>query len=54
MFGVSLGTARRTVRLLRERGLVVTVRSKGTFVTDRVAGGHDDVPRLDTEPEQRS
>src|SRR5437870_5131784 len=28
----SLGTARRAVELLRERGLVVTLRSKGTFV----------------------
>jgi GntR family transcriptional regulator len=32
-YGVSLGTARRATELLRERGLVVTLRSKGTFVT---------------------
>ena len=31
-YGVSLGTARRATELLRERGLVVTLRSKGTFV----------------------
>lgn len=30
--GVSLGTARHATRLLRYRGLVVTVRSKGTYV----------------------
>ncbi|HKS48433.1 MAG TPA: winged helix-turn-helix domain-containing protein [Amycolatopsis sp.] len=34
-YGVSLGTARRATELLRERGLVVTLRSKGTFVADR-------------------
>ncbi|NKQ57589.1 winged helix-turn-helix transcriptional regulator [Amycolatopsis sp. K13G38] len=31
-YGVSLGTARHATRLLRYRGLVVTVRSKGTYV----------------------
>lgn len=34
-YGVSLGTARHATRLLRFRGLVITVRSKGTYVTDR-------------------
>jgi DNA-binding GntR family transcriptional regulator len=34
-FGVSLGTARHATRVLRERGLVFTVRAKGTFVADR-------------------
>ncbi|MFD2415387.1 GntR family transcriptional regulator [Amycolatopsis pigmentata] len=34
-YGVSLGTARHAIRLLRERGLVITVRSKGTFVVDQ-------------------
>jgi GntR family transcriptional regulator len=33
--GISLGTARRAVEVLRERGLVVTLRSKGTFVVSR-------------------
>jgi DNA-binding GntR family transcriptional regulator len=33
-YGVSLGTARQATRLLRERGLVFTVRAKGTFVAD--------------------
>lgn len=30
--GVALGTARNAVRELRERGLVVTLPAKGTFV----------------------
>ncbi|WP_342668946.1 winged helix-turn-helix domain-containing protein [Amycolatopsis taiwanensis] len=34
-YGVSLGTARRATELLRERQLVFTLRSKGTFVTNR-------------------
>ncbi|WP_376766027.1 GntR family transcriptional regulator [Amycolatopsis pithecellobii] len=33
-YGVSLGTARRATRLLRYRGLVVTIRSKGTYIAD--------------------
>ncbi|WP_255951528.1 winged helix-turn-helix domain-containing protein [Streptomyces odontomachi] len=31
--GVAAGTARRAVRELRDRGLVVTLPNKGTFVT---------------------
>lgn len=31
-FGVSLGTARRATEVLRARGLVITLRSKGTYV----------------------
>ncbi|TVT36397.1 winged helix-turn-helix transcriptional regulator [Amycolatopsis rhizosphaerae] len=31
-YGVSLGTARHATRVLRKRGLVITVRSKGTYV----------------------
>ncbi|MTD58769.1 winged helix-turn-helix domain-containing protein [Amycolatopsis pithecellobii] len=34
-YGVSLGTARHATKLLRFRGLVVTVRSKGTYIADR-------------------
>jgi DNA-binding GntR family transcriptional regulator len=34
-YGVSLGTARHATRLLRERGLVVTIRCKGTYVVER-------------------
>ncbi|GAA4667418.1 MULTISPECIES: winged helix-turn-helix domain-containing protein [Amycolatopsis] len=34
-YGVSLGTARHATRLLRERGLVVTIKSKGTYVAKR-------------------
>lgn len=32
-YGVSLGTARHAVRLLRNRGFVQVVRSKGTYVS---------------------
>ncbi|WP_236796310.1 winged helix-turn-helix domain-containing protein [Amycolatopsis sp. GM8] len=32
-YGVSLGTARHATELLRRRGLVTTVKSKGTYVT---------------------
>jgi GntR family transcriptional regulator len=31
-YGVSLGTARRATELLRSRGLVLTLRSKGAFI----------------------
>ncbi|WP_233157341.1 MULTISPECIES: winged helix-turn-helix domain-containing protein [Amycolatopsis] len=34
-YRVSLGTARHAVEILRERGLVTTIRSKGTFVVER-------------------
>lgn len=34
-YGVAAGTARRAVRELRERGLVVTLPAKGTFVSPR-------------------
>jgi GntR family transcriptional regulator len=33
--GLSRGTVRAAVRLLRERGLVVTLPQRGTFVADR-------------------
>ncbi|WP_285485881.1 winged helix-turn-helix domain-containing protein [Amycolatopsis taiwanensis] len=36
-YGVSLGTARRATELLRERQVVFTLRSKGTFVTNSPA-----------------
>jgi GntR family transcriptional regulator len=36
-YGVSLGTARHATRLLRFRGLVVTVRSKGTYIAEKRA-----------------
>ncbi|TVT19795.1 winged helix-turn-helix transcriptional regulator [Amycolatopsis acidiphila] len=32
-YGVSLGTARHAVRLLRYRGLVQVIRSKGTYIS---------------------
>lgn len=31
-YGVSLGTTRRATQELRDRGLVITLRSKGTFI----------------------
>ena len=34
LYRVSIGTARRATRELRERGLVVTLPIKGTFVVD--------------------
>lgn len=34
-FSVSRPTARSAVQLLRERGLVVTARGKGTYVTEQ-------------------
>lgn len=37
-YGVSLGTVRHATRLLRMRGVVVTIRSKGTYVAPRGEG----------------
>ena len=34
-YGVSYDTIRRATALLRERGLIVTVHGRGTFVTER-------------------
>jgi len=34
-FGVARGTARRAVQELRDRGLVVTIPQRGTFVVER-------------------
>ncbi|SCL15777.1 GntR family transcriptional regulator [Micromonospora inyonensis] len=34
-YGVSRGTVRAAIRLLRERGLVVTFTGRGTYVADR-------------------
>ncbi|MEH0929380.1 winged helix-turn-helix domain-containing protein [Micromonospora sp. CPCC 205558] len=34
-YGVARGTVRAAVRLLRERGLVMTVPQRGTYVSDR-------------------
>lgn len=33
-YGVALGTARRAIEELRDRGLVVTLASKGSFVVE--------------------
>ena len=37
-YGVALGTARRAVRELRERGLVLTLPAKGTYIKTRDSG----------------
>jgi DNA-binding GntR family transcriptional regulator len=37
-YGVAIGTARRAVEELRDRGLVVTVPAKGSFVAEPSAG----------------
>ncbi|WBB78645.1 GntR family transcriptional regulator [Micromonospora sp. WMMD882] len=34
-YGVSRGTVRAAIRLLRERGLVATMPARGTYVTER-------------------
>ncbi|GAA3472236.1 winged helix-turn-helix domain-containing protein [Nonomuraea roseola] len=38
-YGVALGTARRAIEELRQRGLVVTLPAKGTFVAAPQPGG---------------
>jgi DNA-binding GntR family transcriptional regulator len=38
IYQVSIGTVRRAVRELRERGLVATLAAKGTFVVEPPAG----------------
>lgn len=40
---MSLGTARHATELLRRRGLVVTIRSKGTYVAPLPSTGADPV-----------
>lgn len=39
-YGVAPGTARRAVQELRDRGLVVTLPNKGTFVTAQPGAGN--------------
>lgn len=39
MYGVAPGTVRRAVRELRDRGLVVTLPNKGTFVLRPTGAG---------------
>ncbi|MFE0414185.1 GntR family transcriptional regulator [Streptomyces tendae] len=40
-YGVARLTARRTAQELRERGLIVTVRGKGSFVVERPPAADD-------------
>jgi GntR family transcriptional regulator len=53
-YGVSLGTARHAIRLLQYRGLVKTLRSKGTFVAydaqKGAIGGCDESARNPSHP----
>ena len=39
-YGVAIGTVRRAVRELRERGAVITVPARGTFVVGAPGEGH--------------
>lgn len=50
-YGVSLGTARHATEILREQGIVITLRSKGTFV---VARPEADVNSDSTEDEPQA
>ncbi|MFD0524490.1 hypothetical protein [Paractinoplanes durhamensis] len=34
-YGVARGTARKSIQLLRERGMIVTVVGRGSFVVPR-------------------
>lgn len=40
-YGVAIGTVRRAVEELRDRGLVVTLAAKGTFVAGQQKGPQD-------------
>jgi DNA-binding GntR family transcriptional regulator len=37
-YGVSYGTVRRAMQVLREQGLILTIHGRGTFVTDTSHG----------------
>lgn len=38
-YGIARGTARKTIELLRERGLVVTIVGRGTYVVSKPRTG---------------
>jgi len=44
-YGVAVGTVRRAVEELRDRGLVVTLPAKGTFVRLPLRGADSEAPR---------
>ncbi|MFF4549523.1 GntR family transcriptional regulator [Streptomyces sp. NPDC001435] len=43
-YGVGPGTVRRAMDILRDRGLVVTVRARGSFVVDPVPPPSPETP----------
>ncbi|MFI9121429.1 GntR family transcriptional regulator [Streptomyces bikiniensis] len=43
-YGVAYLTVRRAARVLRERGLILTVHGKGTFVADPLPGDQEEEP----------
>ena len=43
-YGVAVGTARRAIQELRERGVVVTLPAKGTFVVDPPFASDEEPP----------
>jgi GntR family transcriptional regulator len=43
-YGVALGTARRAVQELRDRGLVLTLPAKGTYIRAGRDGGREQGP----------
>ncbi|WP_200304302.1 winged helix-turn-helix domain-containing protein [Streptomyces adelaidensis] len=49
-YGVAYLTARRAIRELRERGLVVTLPAKGTFVAYPQEPERDATPEADSDP----
>lgn len=53
-YGVSLGTVRHATRLLRTRGLVVTVQSKGTYVVRKTPLREVVEPQSDSDTSRRT
>jgi GntR family transcriptional regulator len=52
-FGVSYGTVRHAVKVLRERGLVRTRHGEGNYVKARPAGGEPEPGDAEAGPEAR-
>ncbi len=49
-YGVAIGTARRAIQELRDRGLLITLPAKGTFVAEQQPKG----PGPDADGAQRA